>query len=610
MIAGSFFSLSPYKKYSFIPDMGSLAGGENLSFHTVEDRNFTGGWFLHKQLPYNDSDFYYNDTGNDILVLISGSVFNKDELYKKYKITENVQDPELIIKMFLAVGPDFVRDLNGDFAIFIGRNKSKEAFLFRDHIGIRPLAWTNEGNALYFSSDINAMCLVFPDKNSSDKEYLLGTLKFIDYRTTASSRVKKLLPGHYLHYSASGIEITKYWKPDSIHVDKRMSHDQMLSDMKKILTNAVKIRCDHRFNAGAHVSGGLDSGIVSVLARNEYSKQKIFYGFSWSPAHFTDKDIKNDERELTRTACEKTDITPLFSKMSTDDFLRYLSDFYYNKGVFSESETLKMASDLNVNMIFSGWGGDEFISAGDRGIEIDLLKGLKFRQFFKRNPVKRPLLFLKWQFEYIIFPLTGLLAPDVAHSFRNDGRYLKKAYKQNDRRTVKNYYSFASRRQFHLNMLEVYHLQDRCETWMVNGYRHGIEYRYPLLDKRIIEYMLKVPSELLCRTDYYRPLLREIGEGILPDEIRWKWDKRDPACLSWMNNLYKEAAEFIMKEIGIWESDPEMQFVDFKKLREDIKSYKDNPDMPDNKVLLRGLVFLKGIHEFCESERMRSRSEW
>ncbi len=36
----------------------------------------------------------------------------------------------------------------------------------------------------------------------------------------------------------------------------------------------------------------------------------------------------------------------------------------------------------------------------------------------------------------------------------------------------------------------------------MNGFRKGVEYRYPLLDKRIIEYMLKVPSELLCKTDF------------------------------------------------------------------------------------------------------------
>ena len=45
----------------------------------------------------------------------------------------------------------------------------------------------------------------------------------------------------------------------------------MLSDLTALLTDAVKIRCDGRFRAGAHVTGGLDSGIVSTLARKEYA---------------------------------------------------------------------------------------------------------------------------------------------------------------------------------------------------------------------------------------------------------------------------------------------------------------------------------------------------
>ena len=48
--------------------------------------------------------------------------------------------------------------------------------------------------------------------------------------------------------------------------------------------------------------------------------------------------------------------------------------------------------------------------------------------------------------------------------------------------------------------------------------------------------MLKVPSELLCKTDYFRPLLREIGEGILPDEVRLHEQKYDPVYgRGWMS---------------------------------------------------------------------------
>ena len=55
--------------------------------------------------------------------------------------------------------------------------------------------------------------------------------------------------------------------------------------------------------------------------------------------------------------------------------------------------------------------------------------------------------------------------------------------------------------------------------------------------------MLKVPSELLCAGLIIPALcLREISEGILPDEIRWNKSKNDPVYWAWMDELFKDAA--------------------------------------------------------------------
>ena len=119
----------------------------------------------------------------------------------------------------------------------------------------------------------------------------------------------------------------------------------------------------------------------------------------------------------------------------------------------------------------------------------------------------------------IVFPALNILDRGTAESFRNDARYLKKPFRQSERSAIRDFHFNTSRRKFHLEMLRFYHLQERCESWFIMGYRNGIEYRYPLLDKRIIEYMLSVPSELLCKTDHFRPVIRELGEGILPSRM-------------------------------------------------------------------------------------------
>lgn len=602
MISGTLSFFHVGNAFSDTEHIRRVTDCKKLVFHPVKAEGFTGGFYLQPHLPYTDIDFFYHDEKNDILVLFSGSVYNKQELFNQLQIRP-VGDPELIARLFIMEGADFVKRLNGDFALLITRPNRKQAFLFRDHLGIRPIAWTYDNNILSFSSDIIGLCRAFSKGQVIDSDYLLGSFKYINYLKTPNIRVTRLLPGHYLEFSQGGVEIKKYWFPEKVSIDQTLTYSQILSDLKEIVFDAVKIRCDRRFTAGAHISSGIDSGMVSALARKEYSSQEPFYGFSWSPADFNPGGIEPDERRIIKSACEKTHIKPVFSDMDMTYFPEIVSSFYYNHGSFAEDKTVEQAAALSTNLIFSGWGGDEFISTGDSGIEQDLLRGMKLRTFFKRNPVSNLKKFIRNQFIYVLNPAFGILGRNMAKSFRNDARYIRKPFKRSDRRALRNFYFHTSRHQHHLRLLEFYHLQDRCESWAINGYRKGVEYRYPLLDKRIIEYMLKVPSIQLCRTDHYRPLLREIGEGILPDEIRWNWSKNDPVYWAYVKELHKELSKSLMDEADSWSDNSDLFFIDFDLLRDDIRKYRNYSGKVDADVLFTALVSIKAIHEFTVEYR-------
>ncbi len=150
----------------------------------------------------------------------------------------------------------------------------------------------------------------------------------------------------------------------------------------------------------------------------------------------------------------------------------------------------------------------------------------------------------------------------------------------------------------HLRYLRFYHLQERCESWMMSGYRRGIEYRYPLLDRRIVEYMIRVPSLLLCGTDHFRPLLRIIGEGWLPDDVRLNTSKVDPVYRDWWNELLRLSGLALMEEAEKWRDNPGLTFIDFERLSEDIELYRRDPSAIDSGVLFKALVYIKAVHQF------------
>lgn len=312
---------------------------ENLIFHPVTFSGFDGGFYMNNALPYTPDDFYFHDVSNDIFVLLWGTVYNRAELVRQYDITRHLSDAELIARLFISEGPDFVKRLNGDFVFLIGQPQKRHWWLYRDHLGIRPVAYFYDKQNLSFSSDIIGLCRALSEGEAIDSDFLLGYFKFIDFRKTPFHKVQKLLPGHYLHFSDEATETVKYWEPEKIKVDHHLQYYQMLSDLKRLLCDAVKIRCDCRFNAGAHVSSGLDSGIVSTLAREEYLQQHDFYGFSWSPRDYTPADVKFDEREIVIAQCKKTKIHPVFSALDADGFNTIISSYYTNLGYFFEDKT-------------------------------------------------------------------------------------------------------------------------------------------------------------------------------------------------------------------------------------------------------------------------------
>jgi asparagine synthase (glutamine-hydrolysing) len=605
-----------------------------VCFHPVTAKGFSGGFITHPRLPATPGDCLCTSPSGDILVLFSGNIYNPGELLTAYPNgtfppsgerkpgslanqhpqpidqspsgvspihslwpdpTDNI--PALIARAFGAEGPSFVSRLNGDFALFILLPNKKEAYLFRDHVGIRPLAWHYHHQTLAFSSDILSLSLAMEPEGPPTEDFLLGYFKYTDLQRGPTPGVKKLPPGHYLRLTESGPETIHYWHPESVKTDHSLTREKLLADLKALVSDAIAMRCDRRYTAGTHVSSGIDSAVVAALARPRYVHQESFHGFSWSPESCDASSLPFDEREIIRRLCQSLRIQPVFLPSDSGAFLETIRRFCNNQGYFNEAMVLQLAQQHGTNLLFSGWGGDEFISTGDRGIDSDLLFRGHWRLFFRRNPLFPLKSFLRNQLSYILLPALGILERGTARGFQEEARYLKKPFRKSHPKALRNFYFYASRRQLHLRLLSHGFLQERCESWAIDGFRHGVEYRYPLLDRRIIEYMLKVPSELLAQFPHFRPLLREIAPSNLTEEVRWHWEKTDPAAMALERELFREAALRLMEVAPAWKSNPALHCFDFDLLEKEIALCRHDPDHPRFRILARTLVYLRGIHE-------------
>ncbi len=574
---------------------------EGCEHHQVVYKGFSGGFFLDTRLPFTIDDCLYIE--NDLLILISGCIYNRTEICHAFNIPiQHLSEPAFIAYLYIHKGIDFVNDLNGDFAITLYDARRNTFFLCRDHVGIVPLVYTPNGQSLYFSTDIIGLCRTFYEGKRINMDPIISDFKPVDMTLTPNERVLKLKPGHFLKFNAEGIALKKYWEPERVQTDKTLTQEQAFSELKSLLEDAVRIRSDQRFNAGAHVSGGFDSSIVAALARKEYKNQATFYGYSWSPDNELPEKLQLDERELVKQTCEMAGIEPSFIHTEVNDFVELMKNSINSFMYFYEEKVLKIAKKHQTNLMFSGWGGDEFISFGSMGVDSDLVFNFQWKTFLKKNPLRNPKKILTYLIYRVVFPAVNYIPPSVKKSYEGGLRFFNKDQKAFHLKTYKNYYCYRSRRGYQLGLLYNYHLSERTECWAITGRKNGVEYRYPLLDKRIIEYMLKVPSKLLVKdSKYTRIILREISEGLLPESVRWRLGKRDPAFFAIEKQRTIQKGLLFIDEINAFKANPDLYFIDFELFEQEVERFKKDKDYPQAKKLCADILALKMFHEFTKS---------
>lgn len=578
--------------------------------HEVCFGSFNGGFIYDPALPYRFDDFYYVDGQKECMVLISGVIYNCIEVIESLQLKNTrISTPKLVLKAFFQWGEDFVKKLNGDFAIFIYNKKSNLSFLYRDHMGVRPLAFSKLAKALFFSTDIMGLCKVTKTHARVDFEFILSLLtKYglqstpltVDNTKLPNMRVRKVLPGHLIKILNNEISESRYWQLEDFKEDQNLNFHTALEEIKLLITDSVKIRCDDRFIASTHLSGGLDSGIVASLARKRFKEQKFFPGFSWTPSNSVNGAIEFDERTLVKKLGEHIGISPLFINVSSNDFIGFLSDWRCVTYLFSENKVREFCRANKVNLIFSGWGGDEFISINNIGIDSDLIFKFQWRRFLKKNPINKPKQLIGSILYNVILPALSLRYYSRKKPIESYSKYIR-LKSRNKPRTINDLYTWRSRREMHLRYFYEYHIPERTEECSILGYRSGVEYRYPLIDKRIIEFILKVPSRLLYNQGYNRVLIREISEGLIPDEARWHVSKNDPVRVQALHELLDKVCEQLMDEVDDFKINPELDFINFDLLKKDIEAYRKGLISKRVSESLEILIFLKKAHEFTKA---------
>ncbi len=505
------------------------------------------------------------DTRRNTILAGNFRVDNRDELIQKLELTnraiEFITDADLILAAYAKWENQCARQLLGDFAFALWDGTKKQLLLVRDQIGIAPLYYFPTSWGLLFSSDLRALAAHPDGPKTLDPAAIIHHLRDAQYilpGSTYLARVRKLLPGHQLKVTQYGSHLQRYWSPTGFKTIRLPSPEAYARRLRELFEEAIACRLRSIHPIGTHLSGGLDSTSIALEAQRQLmqSAKSLGGAFTWLPNTDPATARKAPEYRATRHAedalgisAESIDLTPqaLRRELKRNIALDGFADLWY------ETLIREKARERGIRSLLSGWGGDEIVSSGINGYPAELFwKGhwIKLARLIRSRiaiPLEPSLQTQKkpaWR-RSLGFIYGHIFLPSLPNALyrRLPGKTLPPmpgfeamAAPCGDILTrfppAPDYQKRVGKHREMARSLMAGHTQARIEAWSAQGAQDGIQYVYPLLDRRLVEFCLAVPPDLFAERDTTRSLFRNAMRGLLPDDIRMASVKIESARVS------------------------------------------------------------------------------
>ncbi len=454
---------------------------------------------------------------------------------------------ELILAAYERWGERCPQYLLGDYAFALWDGSTRHLFCARDHIGARPLYYHASANALVVASDIRAIEAFAGVDRTLDPEAVARYLCWLVPSGRSFLRSTQALPpGHTLLAGDGRVRLGSYWSPGQGPDVRLRDSREYAQALRGLLESAVDDRVQFDAPVGSHLSGGLDSTGVTVLAQRMLRQRGrgLTRAYAWTP-EVSDRYpwVDGDERRLIDAVCRCEGLQWNGPQATAEDFRDSLArDLAVEGGtdLFEERAVMVHAASLGIRTMLSGWGGDEAATFPGNGYPAWLLTHGHWARLWallqqETGGMRHPRRWLDYVWHAAVVPLlpdaayakTRLSGP-VAPGLGLLGTALSAQFPHVAGERHPLWREVGDPRERQIALIAEGHLARRMETWAHWAAEHGLVYAYPLTDRRVLDFVLGLPPEMLYQQGHWRYLFRSALADTLPGEIAWRRDKWDP----------------------------------------------------------------------------------
>lgn len=421
--------------------------------------------------PKSGGQPLYSPDGKQILA-VNGEIYNHRDIRSKYDGIYEFQtgsDCEVILALYKDKGIDFLEDLSGIFAFALYDEERDEFLIARDPIGVIPL---------YIGYDADG------------KVYFASELKALE---GFCERYEPFLPGHYF-YSKEGV-MKKWYKRDWMEYDAVKDNESSVEAIHDALEDAVQRQLMSDVPYGVLLSGGLDSSVISAVAKKYASKRIETDGKSeawWPQLHSFAVGLK-DAPDLikAREVAEHIGTVHHEINYTIQEGLDAIRDVIYFVETYDVTTIrastpmyllARVIKSMGIKMVLSGEGADEIFGG------------------------------------YLYFHK----APNAQAFHEETVRKLSK-----------------------LHLYDCLRANKSLSAW-------GVEGRVPFLDKEFLDVAMRTNPEakMAPGTTIEKKIVREAFEDMLPESVAWRQKEQfsDGVGYSWIDTLKEVAVAAVSDE--------------------------------------------------------------
>jgi len=314
------------------------------------------------------------------LAIVLGRIYYQHEFRLESNISISKDEiglctpASIALAIYLQHGWKRLSQMEGDFAFVIWDSKSHTIYAGRDPMGGYPLFWINQNGHASFASCFLPLLEQLPTRRLND-EYIAdlltahGPINERNVEFCAFESIKRVRAGTIVRYeqNTGHTEEWNYWSwMARIKPPASFQLGELAESFAQLLRNAVRERC--MGTVASHLSGGMDSTTVALIARDHIQTQSAAAKLHAISVIYKQLNALAREAPYIEAAWQQPGL--IIHQVIGDNLLDF--DIFHNPPLHDEpyaglwrfamdQGTILAAADAGASTLLTGLGADELL---------------------------------------------------------------------------------------------------------------------------------------------------------------------------------------------------------------------------------------------------------